>query len=153
MLWLIMSFSLQGHSRSASRRGRKAAVSREQVAEMADEEGARQQQLQKALQLAVRLENALSTCEANDINQIYLLGYVAISVDLATCKAGKQLCMLHLIATARENPSDTLGQAGSSEEGKYFWTVHFYEVKQRGFAHRLSWSSQETHQQWSTLRR
>ena len=65
LLSLIASCSLQGQPKTASRRGRKPAVSREQAAEMAAEEGARQQQLQKALQLALRLEDALSTCKAN----------------------------------------------------------------------------------------
>ncbi|CAK0783709.1 hypothetical protein CVIRNUC_006908 [Coccomyxa viridis] len=55
----------KGQSKTASRRGRKPAVSHEQAAEMAEEESARQQQLQKALQLALRLEDALSTCKAN----------------------------------------------------------------------------------------
>ena len=65
LLSLIASYSLQGQSKTASRRGRKPAVSHEQAAEMAEEESARQQQLQKALQLALRLEDALSTCKAN----------------------------------------------------------------------------------------
>ena len=69
LLALMMFFWLQGQPKTASRRGRKPAVSYEQAAEMAEEEGARQQQLQKALQLALRLEDALSTCKANVVRR------------------------------------------------------------------------------------
>ena len=47
---------------------------------MADEEGTRQQQLQRALQLALRLEDALSTCKANVVRRH---ARTAVSKDLS----------------------------------------------------------------------
>ena len=103
LLSLMKYYSLQGQLKAASRRGRKPAVSHEQAAEMAEEEGARQQQLQKALQLALRLEDALSTCKANVVrhrarilNQCCLQRRVIISMDAYRLPGRKATSMLPL---------------------------------------------------------
>ena len=75
---------------------------------MAEEEGARQQQLQKALQLALRLEEALSACKANVVrhharilNEDCLQRRVITLWMHTACKAGKQESILPFTTIAR----------------------------------------------------